>query len=223
MDNFKLMTMIVEKFVGLNKVKTVIECGSHWGEDTLEMAKHFPNAMIYTFECNPKTLDIVRDNTKDNPRIVLTPKALSDKSGPITFYPINKEKTVTTHPDGNQGASSIFKASGLYPVEQYAQDETTVEAIRLDDFLNHVDSVDFMWLDAQGAELSILKGLGERIKDVKVIQTEVEFKYQYAGQPLFPELNEFLLANGFELFETLWENDWSGDKIYVNKKCLTTS
>lgn len=214
------MTMIVDKFIGLSNIKIVIECGSHWGEDTLEMAKHFPNAKIYTFECNPKTIDIVRENTKDNPRIIVTQKALSDKSGPITFYPINKEKTVTTHPDGNQGASSIFKASGLYPVEQYAQDEITVEASRLDEMILSDMDIDFMWLDAQGAELSILKGLGEKIKNVKIIQTEVEFKYQYAGQPLFAELNEFLLANGFELFETLWENDWSGDKIYVNKKCL---
>ena len=43
---------------------------------------------------------------------------MSDKNGYIKFYPINPELTETTHKDGNIGASSMFKASGKYPIEK---------------------------------------------------------------------------------------------------------
>jgi len=212
-------TDVVNKFIGLSNVKIVVECGAHYGEDSLLLASVFPNAYIYSFECNPKTIDIARENVKNESRIAMISKALTDKTGTILFYPINKEKTVTTHEDGNQGASSMFKASGLYPIEKYVQDEVTVEAIALKDY--PIEYIDFMWLDAQGAELSILKGLGEKIKDVKIIMTEVEFKYQYAGQPLFKDIDDFLVQNNFVLYKTLRENEWTGDKIYINK-CLIT-
>jgi hypothetical protein len=72
-----------------------------------------------------------------------------------------------------------------------------------------------MWLDAQGAELSILQGLGERLRDVKIVQCEVEFKEMYAGQPLWPEVHRFMITNGFCFHGFHDRNEWFADAIYV--------
>lgn len=208
----------VDHFILAQNVRVVIEAGTHKGEDTLDLARAFPNSHIYTFECNERTLPICQVALRNEPRVTLTAKALSDVNTVVPFYPMNKEKTRTTWPDGNQGASSLYRASGKYPTETYVQDETTVEAIRLDGFLteHRIDRVDFLWLDTQGSELNIFKGLGERLKDVMLIQTEVEFQEQYANQPLWPEVKTFLISNGFEFAGFLTQNDWAGDALFVN-------
>jgi hypothetical protein len=77
-------------------------------------------------------------------------------------------------------------------------------------------------LDLQGAELSALRGLRERIADVRVILTEVEFAPLYDGQPLFGDLDVHLRGAGFRLFHLydVWSHPdgqvTSGDALYVN-------
>ena len=147
---------------------------------------------------------------------------MSDYDGTATFYPIDKEKTVTTWEDGNQGASSLLKASGKYELEQYAQTETMVQCVRLDTFLreHNIPSIDILWMDIQGAELKALKGLGRRISDVRIIQCEVEMIEIYRGQPLFKEIKRYLLHHGFRFVGFSSKSNYSGDAIFIHKDYL---
>lgn len=218
-DNLKKLIPIVDQYIGVNSVFTIMEAGSHKCEDTVEMAKVFPNSHIYTFECNKNTLPICREVVKDNSQITLVEKALTNIDGEVTFYPINKEKTITTWGDGNQGASSLYRASGMYPIEKYVQDEDTVASIKAETFCkeNNINRIDLLWLDAQGAELSILESFGDSIEDVMIIQTEVEFLHQYADQPLCGDVMSFLEKKGFYFygFHDKWQ--WAADAIFLNK------
>lgn len=59
-------------------------------------------------------------------------------------------------------------------------------------------------LDVQGAELDIFKGTRpEHWRDLLAIQTEVEFADLYQGQPLFGDVDAFMRARGFLLFDML--------------------
>lgn len=213
------MNELVEKYIGSDNVRVIIEAGACDCTDSIRLANQYPNAHVYTFECNPMQLPICRKAVEGNERITLTEKGLSDKEGDVTFYPINVHKTVTTHSNGNPGASSMFKASGKYPIEKYVQDETTVPVTTLDRFLdcNDIKYVDLMWLDAQGSELSILKGMGDRIANVKIIKTEVMFKDQYTGTPLFEDVKLFLESKGFIFVKLTDSYEWFGDALFVNK------
>ena len=71
-----------------------------------------------------------------------------------------------------------------------------VETRRLDD-IPETKGADFLKLDVQGAELLVLTGAEARLKDVLVINTEVEFVPLYKGQPLFADIDSFLRARGF--------------------------
>ncbi len=210
---------VVDMLIGNNNVKTIFEFGSRYGEDTIELAAKFPAAFIYSFECNPKSLSILKEKIAAYRNIVFNENAISDHNEMIEFYQIDEAKTKTTWADGNQGASSIFKASGKYPVEEYHQNLIKVEAITLHSFMTKHDIpfIDVMWMDIQGAELKALMGLGNKLDKVKIIHLEVEFIEIYKEQPLFATIDEYLKQNNFYLAGFTSRTHYSGDAVYVNK------
>ena len=81
--------------------------------------------------------------------------------------------------------------------------ETPVETISLDMCLaaNDVARADFIELDVQGGELDVLIGAARTLDETLGIQAEVEFTPMYVGQPLFADIDAFLRARGFQLFD----------------------
>lgn len=71
--------------------------------------------------------------------------------------------------------------------------------------------IDFIKLDIQGGELNALKGLGDKLKGCLGLEIEVEFSELYESQPLFSEVNNFLLGEGFYFSDFTnicrWERD----------------
>jgi FkbM family methyltransferase len=61
--------------------------------------------------------------------------------------------------------------------------------------------IDFMKLDIQGSELSVLKGAKGILKGVLGLEIEVEFLELYSGQPLFGQVNEYLKRQDFEFID----------------------
>ena len=86
---------------------------------------------------------------------------------------------------------------------------------------HEVDRIDGLWMDIQGGELAALRSLGERIHDVGVIYTEVEFFEIYAGQPLFWRLWWYLRRKGFVLHGFPWRSGYFGDAVLVDRDRLT--
>ena len=206
----------------------VFEFGSRYGEDSVGFAKFLQDrgidAHIYSFECNDKTLPQCLEAVAPYPNITLTQKAISQTDGFITFYSINAHETKTTHSDGNQGASSMFKASGKYPIEQYVQDEVRVPSTRLDSFMreHNVSHIDILWMDIQGGELEALKSLGDRLQDVNLIYTEVEFMEIYEGQPLFEDIKGFLEERGFMFVGVSDRNDYFANALIIHTRFYRT-
>ena len=64
-----------------------------------------------------------------------------------------------------------------------------------------LDEVDFIKIDTQGYELSILEGAKRTLENVIGLEIEVEFLPIYKDQPLFHEVNQFITSRGFELFD----------------------
>jgi FkbM family methyltransferase len=214
---------MIEQFVSyikdFSRSLVIFDVGSRDCKQSIEFYEKFPNAKIFAFECNPNTLPICRENIKNyTDRITLIEGAVCDYDGEITFYPIDQEKTVTTWKDGNPGASSLFKSNGTYNVEKYIQNEIKTNCHRLDTVMNkyNIDKVDIMWMDLQGAELLALKSLGDKLKDLQILHTEVSYKPIYDGQVMFNELNNFMLTNNFIIKNNLRMSGWQEDIIYEN-------
>jgi FkbM family methyltransferase len=215
MSDVKKFAALIRRHVGDPDV--LFEFGARDGAETVMIASEFPEARVFSFECNEATLPRCREKVALNSRITLIEKAVGDSNGNVTFHPIDPAKTITTWADGNPGASSLFLASGKYEVESYVQRSEEVCMVRPDTFMaaNGIEKVDAIWMDIQGAELMALQGLGERIYDVGLVSLEAEFVEIYRGQPLFWEIYEFLTAKGFFLTSFLTLGRHSCDAVFV--------
>jgi FkbM family methyltransferase len=205
-------------YITPESVRVIVDIGSRNAIESITLKGFYPDAIVYAFECNPPSIEICRQNIGTRADIIMVAKAVSDVNGTVDFFAIDPEKTVTTHADGNIGASSLFIANPEYPHEKYHQNKIMVESITLEKWAveAQVRDIDIMWIDLQGAELKAFKGMGNLISRVKVIYTEVEFKKMYLNQPLFGEIDSYLIKNGFILVK-LYPYDWFGNALYVRK------
>lgn len=72
-----------------------------------------------------------------------------------------------------------------------------VNTTRLDD-VAEIDDVDFLKIDVQGSELSVLQNAMRTMASALVVQVEVEFVELYQGQPMFADVDIFLRQHGFQ-------------------------
>ena len=78
--------------------------------------------------------------------------------------------------------------------------EFEVDVVPLDELVQtkHLAPPDFVSIDAQGAELSILQGASRALdENVLGIVLETEFSELYEGQGLFADISQFLRGKGF--------------------------
>jgi FkbM family methyltransferase len=190
--------------------RVIFEAGARDCKDTLEFHRLFPKAQIYAFECNPATLPKCRDNVRGIDQIYLIEKAVTSEPGMVKFYPVKE----------NAGASSLYRASGNYPVETLTQEEITVETTTFAQVIeeNDIESVDILWLDMQGGELDALHGMGFYLLDVDLIMCEVMFQAIYTRQPLFEDVHKYLTDAGFQLEAWPYRDHWFGNAIYERVK-----
>ena len=76
--------------------------------------------------------------------------------------------------------------------------EEKVLTKRLDEF-NAIKVCDYLKIDVQGAELDVLRGAAETLKNCLVVEIEVEFVPLYENQPLFSDVDNFMRRHGFFL------------------------
>jgi FkbM family methyltransferase len=201
-SNVQILYPFINQRYSRDDVKVIFDIGSLHCLESVELSKKYTNAKIYAFEANPKSYEICLENSKDYPSITVINNAVNNYDGICKFYPIDKEKTITTWEDGNQGASSLYVANGDYDhIEKYVQYEIEVPCTRVDTFCkeNNIHHIDVVWMDLQGAELAALESMGNLLDTVEVIHTELEVNPIYEGQCLFSDVNQFLCDRGFEL------------------------
>lgn len=119
--------------------------------------------------------------------------------GPATFHQTNWNFTGSLYaPNTPLLAQFNHLEEVMQPVASHA-----VQTVALND-LPEIRDVDFIKIDVQGSELSVFENAGRILKDVLVIQTEVEFVSLYQDQPLFADVDRFLRGAGFQ-FHTFLE------------------
>lgn len=203
------------------EIKIIVECGSRDCLDAIEMLKVYNPDIIYSFECNPESVEACKQNIANYPKIKLVDKAVSDKDGEITFYATDMEKSL----DKNIGASSALIHKGGQ--KDFIQKEITVPSITLDTFFNenNLKEIDLLCLDLQGYEQVALIGFLKNIHKVKYIISEVSFQDYYYGNVLFDEYVKFLQDLNFVMItvdpiEHLLQRHAFGDALFINRGIL---
>lgn len=149
-------------------------------------------AEVIGFE--PITEECTRLNqqvTGEGSRIRYLPYALGD-GAEHRLHVTNVPMTSSLYPPARSTIDLFPLLGELMRVEQ----QLPLQTHRLDD-LPEVSPADFLKLDVQGAELMVLENATETLRDVAVLQCEVEFVELYEGQPLFADVDRCLRTQGF--------------------------
>lgn len=142
-------------------------------------------------------------------REAVLPVALAAQAGTRTLY-------VTRDPD----ASSLYRPNMAFfarmpdPSGVEVTGEVAVETTTLDSMeLPFGDSIDVLKLDVQGAELDVLRGAEQRIEgQLLAVVAEASFVELYEGQGMFADIDLYLRARGFELFDICYRR-WSRKRL----------
>jgi FkbM family methyltransferase len=205
------------------KVQIVIEAGARYGDESLMLSNTFKDARVFSFECNPITVEKCSETLKNNPNITFTPKGLGERNEILPFY---------SYIADNDGASSFLKR---IDVETTQIQSGIFEVIRLSDFAeenNITAGIDLLCMDVQGFELNVLKGCSsDLIKKIRYVIMEepkaiINTDYlpenvhsKYMNSPTSAEIKSFMTENDFIEVERIEENKIEDNVMYKNLRC----
>jgi FkbM family methyltransferase len=167
----------------------VVHIGGHFGEEREVYAKY--ELPVIWIEADPENFRALEENTKPFLNQIAVMALLgSANQDEVEFYVANN----------NGASSSILRLNSGPGFAGLKQNEIKhLPMRRLDSILEYstIANMDLWVIDVQGSELEVLKGAGLLLSIPKIIQLEVSTYPIYTDQPLFAEVNEFMLANRF--------------------------
>ena len=179
----------------------ILDVGAAIGITIARAYTHFPNSKIYGFEPGKRSFGALIDNVGSHPNVELLQVAVDEDETPRTFHesrnpscssllPFTADKTKWKVDHGGHSHFDII-------------DSYIVPCTRLDNFLkiNNINTVKHLKVDAQGADLRVIKSLGNRLKDVETILAEARLTdfHLYEGDCHKDELVQYMKDNGFSI------------------------
>lgn len=224
----------------LSKTPLIVEAGAAAGEDTLKFKDIWPESIVHCFEPNPDLRQICREAiaSEKNPfhpdvqtnksNIFLYPFALSDSEGERVFYKSKAHAaTSSLFPDNSKNV--VVPESILQWLNTRSHDEAMpskqdepikVQCTTLDIWAEKekVTRIDYLWLDAEGSELLILKGAQRMLPTIRAISIELNSQEFRVGGALFDDVYNYIINNGFSI-HAIWKahDNWQANAIFINK------
>lgn len=201
--------------------KIIFEVGARYGDESIKLSKIFPDAKIFSFECNPNTVDTCINNLKKYSNITFINKGLGEENKNLPFY--------SYIIDNNDGASSFYKRI------DYTNTQKKTGYVEIEKISNIIDkykltNIDLLCMDVQGYELNVLKGADKYIENINYIimeepKPEINLNFlpkntysKYIDAPSSQEIKKFMTENNFVEIERIAENSIEDNVLYKN--CL---
>ncbi len=146
----------------------LFDIGANVGNYSLYLGDLFPSAQIHSFEPNPSSFQQLAINTGGSPNIVIHNLGIGKEISQLALH------TYSGHPSSEH--ATMFKE---VMTEQHGSTECIellVDVTDLDSFCNknNINKIDFLKIDTEGFELSVLQGATNLInaRAIDVIQFE---------------------------------------------------
>ena len=176
-----------------------IDVGAHEGETTLNFAAARPDLIIYAFEPN---LSVAARTMGRLRNFVMLPMAVAMTDGTAEFKLSRFDASSSLLEMHEDVLAKWIGGPGQLDVVERLQ----VHTIRLDTFMNRmgIDHVDFLKIDAQGADLDVVRSAGDRLADITRIKLEVTKGEQLYEGAATPEIvMAFMTDHGFKLVDRI--------------------
>jgi FkbM family methyltransferase len=159
----------------------IIDAGANIGLSVIYFKTLYPKSEIIAFEPDSKAFEVLKKNIKtyNFEKVKLIKKALWNEETTLKFY--------SEGADGGRNALPSDKENII-----------NVEAIRLRNYLNN--KVDFLKIDIEGAEYTVIKDCQDLLINVKLIF--VEYHSFISGEQYLAELLTILKNAGFKVHVT---------------------
>ena len=143
---------------------TVVDVGGHFGAYTLQMRRAVgPDGDVVVFEPHPDNVEMLRRTVDRNSfeNVVLEERAVADSEGTTELLVVEESSLSSTH-------------EGVDLSEDFEQSTVEVNTVGLGSYLEEqFDTVDFIKMDIQGAEIAAIRGLEAYVENVRSILLEV--------------------------------------------------
>jgi FkbM family methyltransferase len=172
---------------------TLIDVGANTGQFSLLAKTIHPNVVIHAFEPLPGAAKKFLKLFAADSSVHLHPVAVGASRGTADLH-------VSRRADSSSLLAILPRQSAIFPgTEELCTTRVTVSTVPDTIDVARLSRPVLLKLDIQGFELEALKGLGESIRFVDTIYTEVSFTRLYDQQVLAAELVDWLSRRGFDL------------------------
>jgi len=195
----------------------VCHIGANTGQ---EASDYYSNGVDKTvwFEADPEIISLLTTHLQPYSNCVVFNSCLSDTDG--------EEVTLNIANNGGQSSSILqLEYHKIAHPEVHYTKEVKLKTQRLDTlfvekYLN-IEDYPFVNIDVQGAELLVLKGMGELLHKVKYLYLEINDAALYTGCALYPEIKSYLEKYGFAAKEKVMAGNFKwGDSFFINNKFI---
>ncbi|HTF21913.1 MAG TPA: FkbM family methyltransferase [Chryseolinea sp.] len=186
----------------------ILDIGAFDGDSSIYLAKSFPHAPIFAFEPNPNAFEMALKNTRGLANITVHNVALSETEG-----------VAELHVTENSVSSSLYMPTSDSKLGLTRK--VAVKVVTLDLFCKDLRQILLLKLDAQGAELGILRSGKKALQHTYLVLTEMLNSDAYVGNCYYYELDKLLRENGFQLHAIFSNYNYEGvkyfDALYINR------
>jgi FkbM family methyltransferase len=156
----------------------IVDAGANIGTSAMWFLGCYPDATLHAFEPASGNYRLLAENFAHVEGARIFQAALGKRAAEMTLYHA-----------GSTGEHSLM-SSGI------GEEEERVPVVTLASHMEaeNLDRIDLLKLDVEGSELDVLVGLGERIRDVRLLVGEVHEKLVDEG-----EFYRFLDEHGFRI------------------------
>jgi FkbM family methyltransferase len=213
----RVLRRIGESLLSAGSIDGVwIDVGAHHGEKSLGVARHNPGLRIFAIEPNIRAAAKLIGRASN---YFVIPVAIAERDESATFH-VNEFEMASSLLPLNEAAVRSWVGVEDHKVESVI----TVPTMRLDTLMELVGitKVDFLKIDAQGADLAVVRSAGTRLRDIRRIELEVAVAESplYVGAPTRSEVVQFLERAGFRLEKSEYQTHGQEENLeFINATC----
>jgi FkbM family methyltransferase len=167
--------------------KVVFDVGANKGEWCRLVSTLCPSCMIHAFEIVPATYEELTRNTRDLQNVIANNIGLSSEEGAVSISLGRDTATATA-----------CKIEGMQFHEEYYDRQIQCKTRKASDYLieKAIESIDFVKIDVEGMDLKVVRGLGDQIRNVRVVQFEYGV-FNIASHDLLSDFCRHFKNHGF--------------------------
>jgi FkbM family methyltransferase len=202
-----------------NDVRSIVEFGAADGRDAETSARRYPLAKVLAIEPVPGSFKKLSERCSRVKNLIAVEAVVGSASETVPFF-------ISSEADASSLSPPVATGSAF---DKHAElvGQISVRQVTLDEVCQTYDiqTMDVLKMDAQGAELTAMKGAQTLLArgSIRIIYTEVQFIRLYEKACLFHELWNHLQGHGFYLhgIYNLSHNEhgqlcW-GDAIFIHE------